>query len=134
MQPGGNARARIVIGQQRDADLPQVIRALAAPGTLARSLNGRQQQRDQQADDGDHDQQLDEREAAARSDRATNDRAGDYRAGGKWRRVRIQRSHDNAPHAAQPIDARVPTRCAGARAEPTVTRRITAASERLAAS
>jgi hypothetical protein len=41
------------------ADLLEIIRALRSPGSLARRLNGRQQERDQDADDRNHDQQLD---------------------------------------------------------------------------
>ena len=52
---------------QRDAELMQLVDAVGAPGGLAGRLNGRQQERDQDADDGDHDQQFDEREAAAAS-------------------------------------------------------------------
>ena len=51
-----------VIVVHRQADLLQVIQALRAPGRLARRLHGRQEQGDQHADDGDHDQQFDQRE------------------------------------------------------------------------
>jgi hypothetical protein len=46
----------------RDAELFHVVDATAPPGGLARGLHGRQQQRNQDADDRDHDQQLDESE------------------------------------------------------------------------
>ena len=46
------------------ADLLQVVGALHATRGLACRLDRRQQQGDQQSDDGDHHQQLDEREAA----------------------------------------------------------------------
>jgi hypothetical protein len=38
--------------------------ALFGAGRLAGSLNGRQQESDENANDGDHDQQLDQGEAA----------------------------------------------------------------------
>ena len=43
----------------RDAKLMQIIDAMRPPCGLAGRLHGRQQQRDQHADDRDHDQQLD---------------------------------------------------------------------------
>jgi hypothetical protein len=45
------------------ADLFQVVGALGTTGRLARRLHGREQQGDQYGDDGDHHQQLDQREA-----------------------------------------------------------------------
>jgi len=42
------------------ADLVKIIDALRPPGRFARRLNRRQQQRNQDADDRDHDEQLDE--------------------------------------------------------------------------
>ena len=50
----------------RDALLLQVVDALRAAGRFARGLHRRQQQRHQNADDGDHHQQLDQGEAAPR--------------------------------------------------------------------
>jgi hypothetical protein len=47
---------------QREADLFQVIGALRAAGRLAGGLHGRQQERDENGDDGDHHQQLDQGE------------------------------------------------------------------------
>src|SRR4051812_7515158 len=55
----------IVIILNRDCDLVQVVDALRSARSLARSLNGRQQQRHQYANNGDHDQQLDERKTIA---------------------------------------------------------------------
>jgi hypothetical protein len=52
-----------VIGH-RQGDLLEVVGALGAAGGLARRLDGRQQEGDQDGDDGDHDQQLDQGEAA----------------------------------------------------------------------
>src|SRR5436190_16018 len=46
-----------------DAELFQVVAALDAVGRLPHLLHGREQQADQDADDGDDDEQLDEREA-----------------------------------------------------------------------
>ena len=53
---------RLLVSGQRDPDLLQVVDALAPPRRLAGRLHGRQQQRDQHADDGDHHEQLDQRE------------------------------------------------------------------------
>ena len=50
---------------KRDADLLQVVGATGASGRLAGMLHGGQQERDQNPDDGDHDEQLDQRETAA---------------------------------------------------------------------
>jgi hypothetical protein len=43
---------------QSQADLLQVVGAMGAPCRLARSLDGRQKQRYQDANDGNHDQKL----------------------------------------------------------------------------
>jgi hypothetical protein len=51
-----------VVILERDADLLQIIDALAAPRRLAGRLNRRQQERDQNADNGYYDQQLNQRE------------------------------------------------------------------------
>jgi hypothetical protein len=48
-----------------EGHLLQVILALDPPRRLARRLHGRQQQRDQDADDGDYDQKFDKGEAVA---------------------------------------------------------------------
>ena len=45
--------------------LLQMVGALYLPGRFAGRLYGGQQQRHQDADDGDHDQQLDERKGGA---------------------------------------------------------------------
>jgi hypothetical protein len=52
---------RGVIRVHRDANLLEIIQTLRAASAFARSLYGRQQQRDQNSDDRNHDQQLDER-------------------------------------------------------------------------
>jgi hypothetical protein len=44
--------------------LLQVVDALGPPSRLAGGLNGRQQQRHQDANDGNHDQQFDQRKPA----------------------------------------------------------------------
>jgi hypothetical protein len=41
---------------QGQAELLEIADALGSPGRLAGRLHGRQQQRDQDADDGDHHQ------------------------------------------------------------------------------
>ena len=56
----------IVNGQR---ELPHLVGALHAAGRFAGGLNRRQQERDQDADDRDHDQELDERECGARWER-----------------------------------------------------------------
>jgi hypothetical protein len=50
---------------QRNAELLEIIPALGTAGSLASGLNGRQQQRDEDADDRNHDQQLDQGKAGA---------------------------------------------------------------------
>jgi hypothetical protein len=52
----------VIVGAQ--PELFEVIDALAAPCAFARRLHRRQQQGNQDANDGDHDQQLDEGERA----------------------------------------------------------------------
>ena len=49
----------------RQGELLQVVAALDAGGGLAHLLDGRHQQADQNGDDGDHDEQLDQREGGA---------------------------------------------------------------------
>jgi hypothetical protein len=51
----------------RQGQVFQVIDALHPTSRFARSLDGRQKQRHQDADDCNHDQQLDERKAAIHS-------------------------------------------------------------------
>src|SRR5512135_2216174 len=51
--------------EQREAELAHVILALGAAPRLAGGVDGGQEQADQDADDADHHQQLDQREAAA---------------------------------------------------------------------
>jgi len=48
---------------ERQAQLLHVVGALGTSGGFSRRLDSRQQQGDQNRDDGDHDQQLDQREA-----------------------------------------------------------------------
>jgi hypothetical protein len=47
---------------KRQADLPQVVLTLRSPRRFPSRLHGRKHQPDQDADDGNHDQQLDQRE------------------------------------------------------------------------
>ena len=60
----GKCDCAFVMRQGRDADLLEVVGALHPPGGFPRGLHGRQQQRDQDPDDRDHDQQFHERKAA----------------------------------------------------------------------
>jgi hypothetical protein len=46
----------VVVVVQGNTKLLQIIRALASPGGFPRGLNGRQQQRHQNADNGDDNQ------------------------------------------------------------------------------
>jgi hypothetical protein len=52
----------LVEAVQSDADLLQVVLALASPGRFAGLLHGGKQQGNQHRNDGDHHQQLDQRE------------------------------------------------------------------------
>jgi hypothetical protein len=51
---------------QRDAQLFEVVAAGAAAGSFASGLHRRQEQRHEHPDDGNHDEQLDERECRPR--------------------------------------------------------------------
>jgi hypothetical protein len=50
---------------QRDANLLQVVQALGAGRGVAHFLHGRDQKRNQDRDDGNHHEELDERECLA---------------------------------------------------------------------
>jgi hypothetical protein len=50
---------------ERQGELLEVVLALGAGGGLAHLLHGGQEQADEEGDDGDHHQQLDQREAPA---------------------------------------------------------------------
>ena len=50
---------------QRQSDLLQIIRALRTASRFPSGLNGRKQQSDKDADNGNHDQQLDKGEPSA---------------------------------------------------------------------
>jgi len=52
---------RGLVVQEAQADLLEVVLALQPACRLAGGLHGGQQQRDENADDGDHHQQLDQR-------------------------------------------------------------------------
>ena len=60
---GEEALCRMVV-LEAEAELLDVVGTLRAPGRLAGRLDGREQQADEHADDGDHHQQFHEREAA----------------------------------------------------------------------
>jgi hypothetical protein len=51
----------------REHYLPQMILTLAAAGSFTRSLHRRQQQCHEDADDGDHDEQLNKRKTGAKT-------------------------------------------------------------------
>jgi hypothetical protein len=55
----------IVVGLHRKAPLLERIAALHTSSCLADDLDGRQQEANERADDGNHDQQFYEREASA---------------------------------------------------------------------
>ncbi len=57
----GQRALLLVVHVQRQADLLKMVRALQPPGRFPRSLHRRQQQRDQDANDGDNHEQLHER-------------------------------------------------------------------------
>src|SRR5262249_21718870 len=63
--PGGEAVHAVVVAVQGKADLLQVVLTLHSGGGLADLLHGGQQQADEDGDDGDHHQQLDQREGTA---------------------------------------------------------------------
>ena len=52
---------RVVIIVHRQPELLEVVLTLSSPGGLAGLLDGRQEQADERANDGDHDQEFDER-------------------------------------------------------------------------
>jgi hypothetical protein len=60
----GKNLMHIVIVVQRHAELLEVVLAARAAGRFAGGLNRRQQQANQNANDGDHDQQFDQRKPA----------------------------------------------------------------------
>ena len=60
----GERGVDVVVVVERQTDLLQVVLALHAAGRLARLLHGGKQQSNQQGDDGHHDQQFNQGEAA----------------------------------------------------------------------
>jgi hypothetical protein len=58
---------RLQVLDARQAQLPEVVRAAGHAGRFPGGLDRRQQQADQDADDGDHYQQLDQRKATPES-------------------------------------------------------------------
>jgi hypothetical protein len=67
---GGEPAERVVAVVGAEADLLEVVLTLGPGGGFADLLHGGEEQSDQDGDDGDHDQQLNQREpaAAARTD------------------------------------------------------------------
>ena len=61
VSPGGEELVHIVMILERDANLLQIVHALRSSGRLAGGLDRRKKQGDQDADDRNHDQQLDQR-------------------------------------------------------------------------
>ena len=76
---GGENAVGAVVGHQRQSQLLEIVAALRPPGGLPSGLNGRQQQRDQNADDGDDHQQLDQGKTASGPRRAAVPNAVDDR-------------------------------------------------------
>ena len=64
---GGKRFLRDFVVQHGQAELLEIVLALAAAGRFAGRLNRRQQQGDEDADDGDHDQQLNQSKSASRA-------------------------------------------------------------------
>ena len=62
----------VVVVVQGEADLLEVIDALRSAGGLAGGLHGRQEQRDEHANDCDDHEQLDERKSASFGDHGIN--------------------------------------------------------------
>ena len=58
------------VGVHPQADLLEIVRALRLASRFACRLNGRQHERHEHANDGDHDQQLNERKARGASESA----------------------------------------------------------------
>ncbi len=56
---------RVGVVEGGEGDLLEVVHTLRPRGRLAHLLHGRQQQADQDRENGDHDQQLKQREAAS---------------------------------------------------------------------
>jgi hypothetical protein len=56
----------VVVAVERYAKLPQIVDALAATGRFAGGLDGWQQERDEDADDGNDDEKLHEGEGLSR--------------------------------------------------------------------
>ena len=59
---GGKRLVDVVVVVTGEADLLEVVTALDAGGSRADLLDGEEQQADEDGDDGDHHQQLDQRE------------------------------------------------------------------------
>ena len=62
---GGEAAGGVMAAGQPDKELPHLVAAGGAPGRLAGGLDGREEEPHENADDGDDDEELHEREAPA---------------------------------------------------------------------
>jgi hypothetical protein len=70
---------RVLVVMEREANLPKMAFALVPSSRFARRLHCGQQQRDQDADDRDHDQQLNQRETmTARHDDSYSQRKNSF--------------------------------------------------------
>ena len=67
-RPTSRRREKSIAGFEalnRDADLPEVVCTLCPTGRLTGGLHSWKKKCDEQPDDGDHNEQLDERQAGA---------------------------------------------------------------------
>ena len=78
---GRQVAAGVVVGVAGQGDLLEVVLALGPGGGLADLLHGGQQHADEHGDDGEHHQQLDQREGRARSHRGATPRPPDVGPG-----------------------------------------------------
>jgi hypothetical protein len=67
--PGRENVVHIVVVVTGQADVVEIVAALSATGGFACLLHGRQQERDENGDDGDHHQQFDEGEGGPSTQR-----------------------------------------------------------------
>jgi len=90
------------------ADLPEIMAAGISPGCLAHSLHGWQQQGNKHADDRDHDEQFDEREALAAAAMPGKARLHAWSAHGVILRRETGGQKGTFPQEMAPIFARIP--------------------------
>ena len=79
--PTGEDAVDVVVVLSRQTQLLQVVDALNPAGGFASGLNGRQQQRDEHGDDGNHHKKLDQRKTAARSTTVVDHGDGTFQNG-----------------------------------------------------